>query len=366
MADIKTHLRELSVAVKVGCELENKPLDHASITPKDFYNLADKIIANDINSAENIFEVSKFDDEYIQILKNGFKLGEEILNNFKINKNEKIYWYGNDTQKDDPIDLQIGEYGFSLKESSFILENMGLYKFLTTMTDTNFKRGLHVFEYFSKSQYDDWFEYTIQEMVKQKTWTKSYPKYKSSFVVKGNDIILNFNNDKICTVPYNNLTYSKYMESTNTQTREKVVAKWISENLSDNEDYIKLKKDCAEVAGANMCNFIKEKLDPTNLKRILQIREKEYYYAKSTSTELTILKVPSAVDFTKEIIVESIEYSVPKSQLNIVTTFKNTTTNQTLQIRNECRFSHGQFNGTPEAKMYYERKGDLTTIYSKI
>ena len=78
------------------------------------------------------------------------------------------------------------------------------------------------------------------------------------------------------------------------------------------------------------------------------------------------MKVPNIQSFGNDIIIESIKGSVPDKQANILTTIKNTKTNQTLVIRNECRFSHGKFNGTPEAKMYYERGGSLDIIYERI
>ena len=54
----------------------------------------------------------------------------------------------------------IGQYGFSLKEESFILKNMGLYQLLNTLTGSNYKKGLHVFETFVPEEYNEWFSCT--------------------------------------------------------------------------------------------------------------------------------------------------------------------------------------------------------------
>jgi len=54
---------------------------------------------------------------------------------------------------------------------------------------------------------------------------------------------------------------------------------------------------------------------------------------------------------------------VPDSQLNIFTEIKNTQNNKSLLFRNELRYSHGQFNGTPEAKLYHKSGGDLSIMY---
>ena len=68
---------------------------------------------------------------------------------------------------------------------------------------------------------------------------------------------------------------------------------------------------------------------------------------------MQILKVPDKTTFTNSIIIKHIEWSVPKHQLNIITTLKNTVNQKVFKFRNECRYSHGQLNGTPESKSYY-------------
>ena len=102
------------------------------------------------------------------------------------------------------------------------------------------------------------------------------------------------------------------------------------------------------------------------LPRFLRIHNFEYYYAKTTPYGVEVLRVPSIRDFGDNIRIESIEASVPNTQANILTTIVNINTGRHLVLRNECRFSHGQFNGTPEAKMYYEHGGSLLTIYDPI
>lgn len=64
-----------------------------------------------------------------------------------------------------------------------------------------------------------------------------------------------------------------------------------------------------------------------------------------------------------------IDYEVPESQLNIITTIENTETGDILQLRNELRYSHGQFNGIPEAKLYIHNslnQESLSKIYKPI
>lgn len=365
MADIKTHLRELSVAVTISCLKANKSFDLA-FTPIGFMEIAKNTISGDIQSADNILDLTTFNQEHIDIINNGISLGKYIYNKFNVNNDDCIIWQGNDTQKGDPIDLVVGKYSFSLKESSFILENMGLYKFLTLLTSKEYKRGVHVFNEFALDEYNNWFKYTWNKLVDFDSWHNSYPKYKSSFIVDDAYVAFNFNYESECKVPISISTPEQFMKYTNPKIREKVFSKWISENLKKDTEYIRLKKICSETAGQNMCQLINNNLDTSNLARLLQLRQHEYFYAKSTGNELKVLRVPSIHDYSEEIIVDRIEYSVPASQLNIITTIKNTITDNIFEIRNECRFSHGQFNGTPEAKMYYGRNGDLSIIYATI
>ena len=365
MADIKTHLRELSVAVAIGC-LKTKTPFLSAFTPTGFMDIANNTVSGDIKSADNILILSVFNQEHIDIINNGISLGEYIYNKFKVTEDDDIIWQGNDTQKGDPVDLVVGKRGFSLKEGSFILENMGLYKFLSLLTNKEYQRGLHVFEEFATDEYKDWFKYTWNKLINFNNWSKTFPKYQSSFTVGESYVDFNFNNESECRVPVSISTPDQFMKHTNPKIRENVFSKWISENLKKDTEYLRLKKICSETAGQNMCQLINDNLNTSNLARLLQLRKYEYFYAKSTGNELKVLRVPSIYDYSEEIVVYRIEYSVPASQLNIITTIKNTVTGNTFEIRNECRFSHGQFNGTPEAKMYYGRNGDLSIIYTSI
>lgn len=366
MADIKTHLRELSVAVGVHGTTQHLELNPETLEPSLFFDLAVKAVSHPIDSARNILELAHFDQEYSKILKNGFNLGKYLCEKFDFSSTDKISWYGNDTQKDDPVDLKIGEHGFSLKEESFILENMGLYQFLSLMTTETFVRGLHVFQHFAPTEYEAWFAYTWKQLVNTGSWSQNYPKYNSSFLVADDTISFTHSTSGTTILPIALNGTAAYMKTTKSPIREKVVAKWISEELQHDPEYLRLKKICSETAGEVMCDFIVEHLSSENLKRLLQVCPNEYFYAKSTAHEVTVLRVPSEADFKTEIRVKSVKPSVPESQLNIITTLENTITGKTLSLRNECRFSHGQFNGTPESKMYYERGGDLSVIYTPV
>ena len=373
MADIKTHLRELSVATTIG--LLNADIEFTSAdlysSSKRFLEYAKRVISNDISSAENLTDYVVFNGELQVIIENGYKLGRKIHDNpyFKFTKNDKIQWLGNDTQKGDPIDITVGDYGFSLKEESFILKNMGLYQLLNNLTGSNYPRGLHVFSTFASAEYDAWFDYTwhsfITYLQKNGSWSLKKGTDLSTASISGGNIILDFNGAK-STIPMSITTNREYMEYTNSKTREKVFSKWINSVFSDDSKYVSLKKKCSEAAGEKVSRKIESEFKPDNVYDFFQIYLTEYYYAKTTVSETTILKVPGRSDFSSVIEFKGCRYEVPGSQLNIITTFQNKETGKTLEFRNECRFSHGQFNGTPEAKMYVTRDTPLTDLYIPI
>lgn len=376
MADIKTNLRELSVAITLGMLKRDDGIAEKTnlYKPKKFLEEARSVIYNSINSATTLL-IGESQPEYNQecrdIIDNGYKLAKKIFENpeFNIKKDDKIEWLGFQTQKGDPIDIKIGDYGFSLKEDSFILKNMGLYSLLNYLTGGNYQRGLHIFSTFANAEYDAWFCYTWSFLSvwldKKNKWELIKGNNKSVITKEGSYIVLQFNSD-VSKVPIEIKTNSEYMRYTTSKTREKTFSKWINEIIYDDPTYLKYKKHCSEVAGVKVRTLIKDNFNPNHVYEFFQIYDKPYYYAKSTKAETTILKVPSKSDFNDVIEFVDCEYSVPASQLNIITTFRNKKTNKQLQFRNECRFSHGQFNGTPEAKMYVVSDTPLTDLYEPL
>ena len=183
--------------------------------------------------------------------------------------------------------------------------------------------------------------------------------------IENNNVVLSFNDDTK-KIPIAISSTDDYMNYTDSAVREKVFAKWISHKLKASITYNDLKKQCSEVAGKKVSDLINSNFKPDNVYDFFQIYDSEYYYAKTTTSGVSILRVPSKRDFAKDISFLGATYSAPVSQLNIMSTFKNNNTNKEITFRNECRFSHGQFNGTPEAKMYITNDSDLTDIYETI
>lgn len=372
MADLKTHLRELSVATTIGL-LKNQ-IDFSVqdlYNSRRFYKYATEVIRNDISSAENILSEAVYTGELRSIVNNGYKLGKKIYecDHFHVHQNDEILWLGYDTQKGDPIDIYVGKYGFSLKEESFILKNMGLYELLNCMTGSHFQRGLHVFTTFAATEYDAWFAYTWRYLVayleRNARWVLHKDSDVSECYIQDGFVVLKFNTLSK-KVPVNITTNRQFMKKTTSKIREKVFAKWINDIISQDDTYIRLKRDCSASAGERICQLITNHYSPASVYRFFQVYDNEYYYAKTTHSETTVLRVPDRSSFPDVIQFSGCRYDVPQSQLNIYSTFTNTRTLKQIEFRNECRFSHGQFNGTPEAKMYVARNTSLTDVYESI
>lgn len=379
MADIKTHLRELSVATTIGLLKNGVRFSINDLySSSRFFNYADMVISGDISSARNLRTYENFTGELRQIVDNGFNLGRAIYNHphFRISSQDVILWLGNDTQREDPLDLMVGQYGFSLKEESFILENMGLYKLLNCYTGSNY-RTRHIFSDYARTEYSQWFSATWAELVHylqqhNNEWHHAnIQKGKlSNILLQNNTIRLEFYKNRILQAATNlplRCSLDAFESNTSSKTREEVFAKFINQELDSNSNYNSTKRACAVAASNALARELNNNLNyRAGLPRFLRIHDLEYYYAKTTTTGISIYKVPSLEAFGQDIVIESIVGSVPTSQANILTTIRNRRTNRTLTLRNECRFSHGQFNGTPEAKMYYENGGSLLTIYESI
>ncbi|MGN1356344.1 MAG: hypothetical protein ACI4VX_01485 [Succinivibrionaceae bacterium] len=379
MADFKTDLRELSVATTLGLLVNNINFRLEDLFRQDFFWY---YVRNVVPEAHDAFQSPNtdtlFSDELQQIINNGYNLGLTIFNHphFILHRGDQISWRGFDTKKDDPIDVYVGAYGFSLKEESFILENMGLYKLLNCYTGSSYKKR-HIFKDYAIKEYNHWFFVTWNLKIHWLSNNNNYWSYenlakfkKTEIYIYQGEVIFNlYQNSQIIEQSILNISsnLSDFENRTSAKTREEVFSRFINMNLSNNNDYNQAKKNCAVIATQNLAKELIENLNyAAGLPRFLRIHDKEYYYAKTTNHGVEIYRVPSIVDFHREIVIDDIESYVPESQANIITTIRNKITGKVLKLRNECRFGHGQFNGTPEAKMYYENKGTLDIIYERL
>ena len=368
-----TVLRELSVAY--GIHHSQPPT-----TPSAFFYACAKIVTNDLKSIERqLLTPPSFSMKQLTILSNGINLSQKLLLEGLASKEDDIYWMGQDNHAEGPIDLQIGEHKFSLKEDSFILENMGLYKMLNRFTGSNYQRGLHAFRQFAPKELEAWFQYTWQSFIRfikenDNSWsetTKTHKTKSATYNPKTDRCTLTLS-DKGKTETssiYVSTTLSEadFTSQTKGKTR-KIFSTWISNHFSSDPEYLELKNKCAYNSGERICSLISEKWNPSEFQRFLQIYDFTYYYAKVDSTGIYVYKVPNNQNWQQEILITKPKLVVPKSQLNIITKIKNIKNARVLELRNEIRYAHGQLNGTPEAKLYYggSKTGNLSTIYQQI
>ncbi len=370
MSDFLTTLRELSVAFYFFSR-ETTP---SNITPHRFLEAC----CNGIKRIDKMrivhhFEGTSFTNEQLITINNGLKLGHKIREVLKL-QDPIIEWVGGDTHSGTPIDLVIDGHRFSLKEQSFILENMGLYKLLNILSgNESVERGCHIFETFSMDELKNWFNVTRDLLINlgPSTFSHKGSDYYSAGTLSAGNLNLEFTKGrktKKSTISnFSSCTYDRFQNQTVSTTREQVFSKWIKIQVASDATYTKAKATCAKMAGERLVYSVGSVANtiPENLLRFFRIQEKEHYYAKSTENALEIYRVPALEECSRTIQVKSFRYNVPSSQLNILTEIENIVNSKKIILRNELRYSHGQFNGTPEAKLYVQ-EGDLSVVYEKL
>lgn len=380
MASLKTVVRELGVVYWTDRILQDEIKDPSEINPDEFYSICEKHLGQEVENASNLKGREKFYSNKVSILKNAFWLSKRLIEVLEINEIDNIDWIGPETQSEVPLDLIINGNRISLKEDSYILENMGLYQYVNIMTDSDYSRGTwHIFEDFAEEKYESWFETAWRFLLNNAkegnsvVWKDSSKNYKRRIEVE--DEIRLIYKDRESTLPVEKLSISQYADKTIGKTRE-LFGKWLNEHFLEEEaseeqveEYEQKKRSCALEAADNLIDYVNDNKDLkyANLLRLLQVYEKSYIYAKAAGGEAKIYRVDSLSDYEYEKLkIGDISRSIPESQVNIVTTIRNGENNRTLKLRNEVRFSHRQFNGTPEAKLYLVEDQSLGAVYQEI
>jgi hypothetical protein len=366
MADVLTNLRELSVAFFLNSPSQ-KP---QSINPRLFTEFCNNNITNCDIVVSNIASYSsEFNQSEMAVINNGYKLATKFRKTVGVSGTPAIKWVGNQKESDSPEDLIVNDLKLSLKEDSYILENMGLYKLLNIISNSDrHRRGLHVFETFAEKKLCDWYETTRDLLISH--GPDKFRHNGSGYISEGtllNDILsLKINTSKSTINNFSRSTYAEFMAKTNSKTREKVFSKWINEKVKQSPIYIKSKSECSQAAGDDLVKNYKKYIGTSNNKllRLFRIHDFPYFYCKTTASSVDIYEVPSIRESLDKIVINNFYCQVPDSQLNIFTEILNKQNNKSLLFRNELRYSHGQFNGTPEAKLYHTRGSDLSAMYS--
>lgn len=379
MPSLKTIVRELGVIYWMDRHLKEEKIAPEDVKPEEFYERC-KDILGPIPEASRVENKEKFRSNKQQILRNTYWLAKRLIKTFEINEIREADWIGPNTQDQMPIDIKINGKEISLKDDSYIIENMGLYKVINLFTDEDYNSGSwHIFEDFANDLYQEWFRtswnFLIEASEEQSglIWSDESVDYTREIHSEDSKIILKYK-DRESELDENISNTSEFDENTISKTRE-VFGKWLNEVYLENasedkqKEYNRIKKKCSMEAGENLEEYLESNLDIKydNLLRLLRIHERGYYYAKAAEGKCSIYKVPSKEQYDRtELEVIDFEPSIPDSQLNLITTLKNNETGGVLKLRNEIRFSHRQFNGSPEAKMYLVENYDLSPVYRLI
>jgi len=376
MADIKTILRELSVILGYILSKLKLTFTEDFIDVKTYLDFIRKYCKNIDECNKEIQKIEELKSLIIHkdIIKNGLILGKSLFEKLKLDGD--IVWLGAKVKSTYPFDIKIGKTGISLKEDSFILKNPSFADYLNALVQpkTLFK-NIHVFRQFAPTEFKEWFDYTIKKLKETSIEFNTgqlifnYPK-KKFFIKKGLDELIFGNEDIVrCFKLNENMDEISFNSLLGGDIIEHTFSKWIKNELEKNDTkYIFLKKNCSLKAGENLKEFITRNLNLNSNKilELLQIYDECYYYGKSYGT-VHLYKVPSNRECRVKLL--NIEIKVPKSQLNVYFTFEISNNNQLNPIifRVECRYSHGQFKGIPEAKLYYtDNENHLRNLYTVI
>lgn len=376
MADIKTILRELSVILGYILAKYKLTFTEDTIDVKTYLEFIRKYCKNVNECNSEIQKIEELEDFVIHknIIKNGLTLGKLLYEKLKLEGD--IYWLGATVHSKYPFDIKIGETGVSLKEDSYILKNPSFASYLNALVQPKIPfKTVHVFKHFAPTEFSKWFNFTYNKLFEEfnnyslNDTIFSYEK-RGTFIKRGKSgLIFGTNETEMEIDVKEKLDEPTFTEKIGGYLFEHTVSKWIKDNLEkkDNE-YERLKKECSLKAGENLKDFVLKNLnlDKDKLLEIFQIYDEPYYYGKS-SGKVHIYQVPSNKDCNMELV--DIEIKVPQSQLNVYFTFKITNGNGSNDIvfRVECRYSHGQLKGVPEAKLYYtDNINHLQDLYKSI
>lgn len=376
MADIKTILRELSVILGIILARYNLKIKGDLVEVKSYLDFIRKHCSNIDDHNEEVIKIEQEGSLIVHkdIIENGINLGKLIHEN--LNLEGDICWVGSEVKSKYPFDITVGAVGISLKEDSYILKNPSFADYLNALTQPKQPlQAVHVFRQFASQEFTDWFDYSYGKLVKE---TRSLEdgsiilSYSDGeyFIKKQKQNIVFGKGCKVVSIGMNEQITEKELNfKLGGDIIEHTFSKWIKSNLEKKDKkYLELKKKCSVEAGSNLVSYVNNNLniDEKKILSLFQIYDEKYFYGKIHNKAL-IYEVPTNREL--KVTLDKIEVEVPESQLNVHFSFliENTSTSANFKVRVECRYSHGQFKGIPEAKLYYtDKTNDLKVLYKLI
>lgn len=360
MATARTEVSELSVCVGLNAIREHRslPLSQFSFleAAQNYCSLEQCWMLNDKirNMRQNTFS-----EQVMLGYAMAFSIADKL--NYEISD---VRWNGFSVTDDSPADVYVSGIGISIKNNSNIIGNLGLSHLTKIISDNPLPRGTDIFEHFAKREYLHWFCCAIESLPHY--WHSDNEDCSVCYddrhltIIHDTDIV-KFNVDDIDSVPscYDKMRKAGIKPS---KSLSKAIA-----SMMPTAEYIDAKSTCANKTGKAFVEYLSSNIKENGLPRLIGCRESEYWYCKGTSLrDIIINKVPSISDMQGKLRLTNIGYSVPKSQLNVLFSITNIETNRKIDMRAEARFSHGQFCGIPETKMYYANTTTPDMLYSAI
>ena len=266
------------------------------------------------------------------VLKNSvmqnLSLGKEIASKVEEDGHDlsdaRVDWVGTDTTYA-PADLvattKDGEkIAISLKENSQIVKNSGAPVFFENLTGQQVLESKeNLFNKFAKPEQDA----ALQHLVKSsgESWNLSEPVSYDSFQ----------------TLP---------------KTEKKRFYKGFRDNATAEQKtrFNELKTEYNAATSKNIASTVKkEQISSANVGELLNARPFAYYHADAGKASDRVSKIPDKDYFDNNTFVSKATL-LPRRQLNALLTVKNKVNGKEMDVLVELRYSHGPFNGFPEAK----------------
>ena len=264
--------------------------------------------------------------EVKETILNNYKLGKKIRGFYYYHRDtpidpDTVKWVGDDTSYA-PADMLVNNEKWSLKEKSSIIKNQSAATFLNILTNSDdYGRGFHLLNELAPEE-------NLQGLQK---------------------IVSHYNADNPETA------YPEFKDYSEWKSQPKSEQKKLSRYIQSKDRTPEFKRELEEIK-----TRINEKAGDNLLKRINNAHEVDagellgsdvdYFYSKfDHNGDMFAGYVPNKETISKHVKVKAIWYTAG-SQLNIIIKYVNTRAEEFLTIT-EIRYSHGQFNGIPEAKM---------------
>lgn len=332
IAKVKTAYRETGCILGIMSQKGQGIRAITAMSSEEYLSLVQKTHPNLRSGEENAlmsmsWERGHMPPEIRETVLNNYRLGDKIRGYYYYHRDtaiepDTVKWVGDDTTHA-PADVVVNGEKWSLKEKSDIIKNQSAASLLNTLTNSeNYGRGFHV----------------LNEFAPQENFEGL------------NEVISHYNKDNPDTAYAPIKDYSEW--EAKPKPERKLLSRYIQSKSKSSPEFKatmeNLKTRINEKAGEE---FVKKIQDTSQVNAGTLIGdEKEYFYAKiNNNNKMSVGFIPDKDAVAEHVKVVDVWHQAGP-QLNIFIKYENSR-GENLVTVNEIRYSHGQFNGTPEAKM---------------